>query len=194
MPADPFVNAVQLAREIAFGKGSEFALGQGIGHCEKHPAITTLCDWWDTNAPVEVSRCSGFFMPWVRVQDDGRYWAGYSEIPETPIEAFARTPEAQARIGNLLMVQFFKGARHFTFDRSGANIPDVLGRFVNSAGVDQKDIESGKFDEAWYTLEALAGFPSRFPEAWKELRRLADIEAANTNTQSSGPVVKRVRP
>jgi hypothetical protein len=178
MPASVFVSAVKAARRTTFGKDSAFAK-KGVGkrgHCETHETIELLCAWWNQQAPHPEFRCAGFFMPWVRVRDDGEYWAGYYETPNAPIDIFGGTCQAQARVANLVLIEFAKGSAHFTYDMHGIDIYSVTGARTNSVGVGREEVESSKFDEAWYTLEAMRDFPHRFPAAWNELKRLATLE------------------
>lgn len=178
MPASVFERAVTLAREIPFEKGSDFAAegADVMGHCETHPAAMELCRWWNSNAPVEATRSAGLFNLWIRVRDDGQYWAGHDETPTVPMEMLSAGADAHARVGGLVLIEFNKGSKDFTFDEGGFEVHDVTGRVISSAGVGRGDIESGEFDEGWYCLRALGSFPERFPGAWGEVLRFAAAE------------------
>jgi hypothetical protein len=66
-----------------------------------------------------------------------------------------------------------KGAKDFTFDESGLQTYNVTGNEGPWVGIGEAEVRSGDYDEAWYSLEALAGFPHRFPKAWEALLGLA---------------------
>jgi hypothetical protein len=173
LPAAVFTHAVELARDIPCDRGS-WTPGDGqAGPCERHPALRRLCDWWNRHAPAPETRCAGYAMPWVRVREDGHYWCGYGETPDTPIENFRRDAKGQARIGDLVLIEFMKGAKDFTFDESGLQTYNVTGNEGPWVGIGEAEVRSGDYDEAWYSLEALAGFPHRFPKAWEALLGLA---------------------
>lgn len=147
-----------------------------MGHCEAHPAAIELCRWWNSNAPDEETRSAGLFNLWIRVRDDGQYWAGHHETPTVPMEMLSAGADAHARVGGLVLIEFNKGSKDFTYDDGGFEVRDVTGRIVSSAGVGRADIESGEFDEGWYCLNALQTFPDRFPGAWSEVQRSATEE------------------
>jgi hypothetical protein len=119
------------------------------------------------------------FNLWVRVRDDGQYWAGHDETPSVPMEMLSDGIDAHARVGGLVLIEFTKGSKDFTFDASGFEVQDVTGRVVGGAGVGRDEIQSGSFDEAWYCITALRNFPERFPQAWDEvLSAVAEEEQA----------------
>ncbi|MBC8641586.1 hypothetical protein IAG25_32705 [Caballeronia sp. EK] len=188
-PAQVFVKAITLARETPFGRGSEFAAkGAGVmGHCETHPAALELCRWWNTNAPVESTRCARLFNLWIRVRDDGEYWAGHEDAPNVPMEVLSEGANAHARVGGLVLVEFNKGSKDFSYDEGGFEVFDVTGRVVSGAGVSREAVESGEFDEGWYGLDALQSFPERFPGAWGEIVRAAAEERKEAADAPSQP-------
>lgn len=173
LPAAYFVRAVDLAQRVSFGRGSKYdARGLGVmAASEQHPAVRELCDWWNLQAPAVV-RSAGFFMPWVRVADDGKYHCGNSDIPAQPMGDFSPRTAGQARIRDFVLVEFFKGARDFVFHATSTEVLSVMGGVATEISARRAQIESGDFDEAWYTLDALASFPDRFPEAWEQLMQM----------------------
>lgn len=175
MPAEVLATAIRLAGSIPFDEGSAFS--GCMGACETHPATRHLTDWWNAHAPVPAHRCAGFAMPWVRVCDDGQYWCGYFETPNMAVDHTIKRPAMAARIGDVVLVEFVKGQAEATFNESGMDIYDVCGGTWSSVGVSERDVTSGKYDEAWYALTALAQFPGRFPAAWAWLNGV-EIDAA----------------
>lgn len=173
LPAAYLVRAVDLAQRVRFGPGSRYDGRERrvMGASEQHPAIREVCDWWNIHAP-EVVRTAGFFMLWVRVADDGKYRCGNSDMQDQPMAAFSARSAGQARIRDFLLVEFFKGAGDFVFHATSTDVLSVTGPVANEISARRTDIESGGFDEAWYTLEALASFPGRFPKAWEQLTQM----------------------
>jgi hypothetical protein len=110
-------------------------------------------------------------MPWVRVRDDGQYWCAYCETPTMAVDHEIKRPEIAARIGDLVLIEFYQSQHASTFARLIYHY-DVAGNRWTDVGAPEADLRSGKYDEAWYTLDGLAGFPDRFPAAWEALRRL----------------------
>ena len=168
MPAEVLVEAVTLARGIPYGEGTAYR--GSMASSERHPALLALCGWWNANAPDPRHRRAGLCDIEVRVRDDGEYWAAYYEAPNTPVMAWDDTPEACARVGDVVLITFLLGQRSATFDEHGCKLRNVAGKGWQTVGVSENDVRSGKCDEGWYTLKGLAAFPERFPEAWAWLR------------------------
>lgn len=158
-PRDLFIDAVQLARTVPFSSYEN--------DCEDHPANLLLAGWWQNSQP-ELAKCPvGFAMPWVRVQNDERYWCGYYETPDEPMTSFARTKTSQARVDDFVLLMFYTRKQHFIpfFDGNGLTL--VLASGEKDTEIIGVDI--GEVDQAWYALEALRCFPVRFPEVWRSL-------------------------
>ncbi|MEY2335183.1 hypothetical protein [Acidithiobacillus ferrianus] len=165
MPADLFVCAVRVAIETPFDRDNE---PHGVSPSASHPAIQMLAAWWNVNSP---NRCASFLMPWVRVEDSAsEYWCGYYETPNEPFALFAQDKDANARVGDAIILQFM---RQIAVD--DARLHEIAVFLVNGnlshsvGGVGIEEVKSGEYDEAWYGLEALRRFPSRFPEIWGAL-------------------------
>ncbi|MNR68775.1 hypothetical protein D3C85_1935460 [compost metagenome] len=47
------------------------------------------------------------------------------------------------------------------------------GQSLGQVGIPRALFESGEYDEAWYSREALASFRRRFPAAFAEIQALA---------------------
>lgn len=159
-PTDIFLQAIQLARTISFGQGSDYD-----DRCEEHPANRLLAEWWQEARPDLIKLPVGFAMPWVRVEDDDRYWCGYYETPDEPMRNFVKSKTSQARVSDMVMLMFYARKEHFVAYKCGYTL--VLANGQTDSEI--SGVELAECDEAWYALEALHGFPSRFPEAWDAL-------------------------
>ncbi|MDM8356607.1 hypothetical protein [Pandoraea communis] len=181
LPAQTFLEAISLAQSIPFDAESEFGkLTKGVmAGCESHPALKLLTEWWAANCSKAAPLKAGSAMFWVRVRDDGQYWCGDRQVPNTPVNSVGSVRSAAARIGDAVLVHFTAAAQHFTFDENGVNIPYVTGQIDVSVGVDESEVRSGEFDYAWESLDALASFPYRFPSAHAGIERLAKQQLHN---------------
>lgn len=173
MPADLLVQAIKQAEEIPFDTDSAFAASvAGVpGGMEQHPAMRLLCDWWETVRPAGEPFRPGYAMPLVRVRDDGEYWWGHHEVPNSPVDDFNPTGRDAARIGDLVLVLFQACQSSATFDESGMTTLLPSGTTFSTIGIDKEQYLSGESDEAWYCLNALASFRLRFPAAWEVLTK-----------------------
>jgi len=72
-----------------------------------------------------------------------------------------------------MLIMFFASHEHFTADEEGIHVYLADGSPFSTIGMNPEDLESGDFDEAWYSLKALAAFPSRFQAAWKLLKTMS---------------------
>lgn len=167
MPAALLVEAIRLTHEIPYEVESTSA-----GALEKHPAVALLTNWWDEHKPAEQKLKTGFFMLKVRVEDNGEYAAGDPEAPDCDMETQDAYRTATANVADLVLVQFMASWEHFTYnDHDWLQTSAVNGVEYALASTLKAEVESGKHDEAWYTLRALRHFPSRFPEAYKKLKK-----------------------
>ncbi|HIH2744968.1 TPA: hypothetical protein ACYLN4_000634 [Burkholderia lata] len=173
MPAEIFVRAVELAQQVPFDSESDFARSvSGVpGGMERHPAMRVLCDWWETVRPAGEPFRPGSAMPMIRVRDDGEYWWGHAEIPNAPVEDFNPSGRDVARIGNFMLILFQATQEVATFDAEGMHIFLPSGEPYNTIGIAKEDYTTGASDEAWYCLNALASFRTRFTAAWKFLNK-----------------------
>lgn len=168
MPAALFVQAVHLARqEPETPRWPETPCAPAS--CERHPAVRLFCDWWDTARPAGEPLRPGSFMLWTRVQADGKYWAGYHETPNAPVQDFNPDGTDCARVGDALLILFQAEQASALWDEYGVTIRLPSGELYNEIGVTREDFESGAYDEARYGLEALKAFPERFPAVWAVL-------------------------
>lgn len=173
MPDELFVRAVKLAEEIPFDAESDFAKSiVGIpGGNERHPAMRLLCEWWESVRPEEEPFKPGSAMPMIRIRDDGEYWWGHYEIPNVPVKNFNPSKRDVARIGDLVLVIFCATQKVAKFDDHGMIVMLPSGEPYNTIGISEDDYLSGQYDEAWYCLNALASFRSRFHNAWEFLNK-----------------------
>ncbi|ODP35106.1 hypothetical protein [Pandoraea sp. ISTKB] len=176
LPAQIFLDAIRLAQSVPFDAQSEFGLKcKGVmGGCESHPALKLLTEWWAAHCSDAAPLGAGSVMPWVRVRDDGLYWCGDRQVPNMPVDSFGSVKAAAALIGKSVLLHFSAAAQHFTFDANGVNVRYVTGEIDFSIGVDESEVRSGEFDQAWEALGALANFPYHFSAAYSELERLAE--------------------
>lgn len=158
--------AIILARQVPFDSNSPYR-----NQAEQHPAMMTLAQWWNENAPNQKHRCAGHAKVWVRVEDNHEYWSSYRQEPERSIVQGIAKPEAVARWGDFLLVEFAK-SRSTVYEDEGLICEDVFGDIFDivAGGVSLED-----YDPAWYGLVGLKQFPERFPIAWQNL-----CEAINT--------------
>ena len=178
MPPEVLVEAVTLARGVPYGSGTAYA--GSMAACERHPALLSLCGWWNANAPDPKHQRAGLCLPWVRVRDDGNYWCAHDETPTMPVDRSVKRPAMAARIGDVVLVEFAQGQGAATFG-SGLELWDVAGDPWYSVGVDEGEVRSGECDEGRHALRSLAGFPERFPVAWAWLRASTGRAAARGN-------------
>ena len=173
MPAELLVRAVHLAQSDEFGRNSPFAkVIEGVpGGMEQHPAMKTLCDWWETVRPTGEPMKTGVAMPLLRVRDDGAYWWGDREVPNSPVDGFNPKGRNAARVGNQVLVLFQASQEHATFDQDGMTtfLPD--GEQFSTIGIEKEDFVSGASDEARSCVQALACLPINFPSAWDFLNK-----------------------
>lgn len=143
------------------------------GGLEQHPAIRLLTGWWEEHRKDEKQCAAGFFMPWVRVEDNDQYWCGDDNAPNMPMDIQESFVTSNARVGDSIMIQFLASYTHFTYEGGYLHIYAANGNQLAQVGIDKEDVDSGKHDEAWYTLRALECFPSRFPVAYESLKTSA---------------------
>ncbi|MBA9859513.1 hypothetical protein [Ralstonia insidiosa] len=174
MPAELFVEAVNLAEKVPFDKESEFAVSVANvpGGLERHPAMKLLCEWWQTVRPEGEPFKPGSAMPMVRVRDDGQYWWGDHQIPNAPIADFNPSGRDVARIGDVMLVLFQATQDNAIFDKDGMSVFLPSGEHFSTIEIDRAEYLSGESDEAWACLNALASFRSRFFSAWRFLNRI----------------------
>jgi hypothetical protein len=172
MPVNLFLQAIDLAKKVPFDPESKF--GQSVagvpGGCEQHPAMKLLCDWWETVRPAGEPFRPGMAMPLVRVRDDGQYWWGDHEVPNSPVKGLNSKGRNAARIGDQILMLFQAKQEHAVFDNFGMRTFLPSGPEFKSIGIDKEEYLSGNWDEAYHCLSALASFPNRFPAAWDFLK------------------------
>lgn len=148
MPPSIFAEAVLLAQTTPDPPS------RAMGQCERHPAVELLCRWWNTNAPDTVTRCAGYVMAWERQSD--QYVCSYPETPSKTIQQFMQVEAALARVGDDIILEFWKGCEHFTYDGwLGMQTWRVNGERGWTCGVAESDVLDGTYDEAWYGLDGL---------------------------------------
>ena len=165
IPAEVLVQAVRFARDVPYGPGTPYA--GSMAACERHPALRTLCGWWNSNAPDPQHRRAGLCSVELRVRDDGEYWNACHETPNMPVDNPVKTPEIAARVGDVVLVAFHQGQHAATFpEAGGCALHDVAGHPWQTVGVTEAEVRCGEVDEGWHVLSGLAALPDRFPAAW----------------------------
>jgi hypothetical protein len=112
-------------------------------------------------------------MPFVRVRDDGEYWAGHYEIPNCQVNEFNPSKLNASRIGDVVLVIFIATQEVAKFDNSGMTLMHPSGDPYSTIGISKKDFETGECDEAYFSVKALGSFRNRFPDAWEFLNKAA---------------------
>lgn len=154
----PLVTAIRLAQEVPY-RGEPYK-----DNWEAHPAVRELCDWWNRTGAAE-RRNAGTFWLWVRVADEDEYWSGYHESPSVPITQFWGK-ESNALFGDNVIVVFCESREACQVNGSGCpELLTVAGEYYESVGMEKEE-----YHPAWYALESLADFPTRFPAAWESLQ------------------------
>jgi hypothetical protein len=170
----PLVNAIRLAQGVPY-KGSDYK-----DNWEAHPAVRELCGWWNETGPVEC-RKAGTFWLWVRVADEDEYWSGYHESPSVPITQFwGKT--SNARFGDNVIVVFCESREACQLnEHDNPELLTVAGEYYESVGMEMEE-----YHPAWYALESLADFPTRFPTVWKSLVRVGKSKERGRERKQGG--------
>lgn len=166
-----------LARAITLAMTERLQVQNVPGEFESHPAMRLLCEWWNSRAPDESTRCAAHAMAWTRVRDgdEEEYWCAFEETPNVSLAWFETTASAQARVGDAVIVEFRKSSLESTWDQQhGLTNYLVDGNVVNIVGISDEDYERGNYDEAWYGVDGLDSFPTLFPEAWTAMLLAAE--------------------
>lgn len=153
MPTTVFAEAISLAQATPDPFDCHDAK-RAMGRCERHPAIELLCRWWNTNAPTPAMRCAGYVMVWEREGDC--YTCSYVETPPAKFQKFMSVTASLARVGDDMLIEFWKGCESFTYDgQLGMQTWRVNGERGWTCGVAENEVRDGTFDEAWYGLDGL---------------------------------------
>lgn len=173
MPAQLFIEAVELAKKIPFDPASDFA--NSIKGCpggyETHPALQRLCTWWRSARPTGEPFLPAIAMPLVRLRDDGEYWWGDRESPNSKVEGFNPSGRNACRIGSHTLVLFQATQEAARFDQQGMTTFLPSGEEFVTIGITREMFEAGESDEAFRALEALASFDYWFPAAWEFMNK-----------------------
>lgn len=179
LPPEVLIKAVCLAQTLPFDTQDMDDGLDHTGYLENHPALQVLRTWWEANKPECSSALPfGFAMPYVRVADGGDYLCGYREIPDASLEHMQGLEDTCASCGDAVILQFMASQRLHKYDEHGSlTIQFANGQEASTVGVSRQDVVSGRYDEAWYSLQALAMLPSNFPEAYAALEHQATLSA-----------------
>lgn len=161
MPQDLLIQAIHDATGTTDNQESIWLKNNGY---EQSPAVRRLCQWWNENAPNPEYRRAANIVLWVRVEDDGEYWAGWHECPNHTIGTL--TSQMSARVGQHVIVEFLQGRDANTpIGNYGCMIWGVDGCEYIDVGTTVDEV-----DEAFYGHHMLKDFPDRFPVTWKSLQ------------------------
>lgn len=179
IPPEVLIKAICLAQTLPFDIQEMDDGLDHTGYLENHPAMQVLRDWWETNRPqCDNSLPFGFVMPYVRVTEAGDYLCGYREVPDASLEVMQGLEETSASCGDAIILQFMASQRLHKYDEHDClTIQFANGQEASTVGVSRQDVMSGRYDEAWYSLQALAMLPSNFPEAYAALEQKATLSA-----------------
>ncbi len=179
IPPEVFMKAVFMAQLLPF---DILEMDDGLdhtGYLENHPALKVLRDWWETNRPqCDTPLPLGFVMPYVRVAEGGDYLCGYREVPDSSLAMMQGLAETCASCSDAIILQFMASQRLHRYDEHAClTIQFANGQEASTVSVSREDVVSGRYDEAWYSLQALATLPSNFPEAYAALKQIATTTA-----------------
>ncbi|MFV3332743.1 hypothetical protein ACNFIA_17525 [Pseudomonas sp. NY15437] len=181
MPARVLVEAIELARTVPYQMsryvgatpGSE---GDCSGQLEAHPALRFICEWWNTHrTPEENELPAAMVMPYVRVQDNEVYWCGNLETPKTPIKDMGCVASSSATCGGSVLLHFMASVKQSKYPEGYLDILCLDGTEWVEVSITRDEVARGEYDEAYFCLDALAGFPSNFPTAYQDLCNAAQL-------------------
>ncbi|MBB4866872.1 hypothetical protein HNP46_005779 [Pseudomonas nitritireducens] len=191
MPASVLWRAVMEARRIPFDFNSLLRTEHpGAGWAEHHPALKTITDWWKSAERPGTRLEPGMAMLWVRVEDNDKYHCGNPELPGTSIAGFLQDRCSQATVGQHLLVRFNCGVKDFTFDEGCFTTKLLNGSEETEVGIGRDEYRAGEYDEATFSLAALAGLPERYPEAWRQLVQMKESESPGVPDISLEEIVR----
>jgi hypothetical protein len=137
------------------------------GDNENHPAMTLLCNWWNSNAPIANHRCAAaavaFSLP------DGL--CATNDIAE--VGDLEDELGITAKIPGEIMVVFIKSrtaAEDLYPAEPAIRYFDVAGRRWEEVSVKWEEVVSGEYDNAEFAVASLERFPRAFPDQWAALR------------------------
>jgi hypothetical protein len=116
---------------------------------EASPAVSDLCQWWNTNAP-EASRHARCFM--VGVVSGGHVsYLGYDECPKIYPEDFSKSSSYavfQSPNGFTYVVQFLRGSNFNKIENGGYCVYEADGTLMWEVGTDE-------CNESYYSIQGL---------------------------------------
>jgi hypothetical protein len=117
---------------------------------EKHPAVLTLCNWWNGNAPKNM-RYAAWFV--VHIYDAKNNW--FESNIEVPIcgigDYFASYALFKAKDKPIILIEFLRGKEFNTFGDKGTTIYDASGEPYIDIGAPLVEV-----DEAFDAIKSLS--------------------------------------
>ncbi|MDI6671961.1 hypothetical protein QMA79_19290 [Pseudomonas aeruginosa] len=175
MPARVLLDAISLAAKVPYKRPEVPSATPGssedcLGQLESHPALQLLSDWWNAHRiPVAGELPAAMVMPYIRVQDDNSYWSGYREMPNSTIEGMNCVSSSCATCGDAVLLHFMASVKHSEFPDGFLDVRCLDGSEWVEVEATREQMAKGEYDEAYYCLAALAGFPNNFPAAYRRL-------------------------
>lgn len=175
MPARVLLDAISLAAKVPYKRPEVPSATPGssedcLGQLESHPALQLLSDWWNAHRiPVAGELPAAMVMPYIRVQDDNSYWCGYREMPNSTIEGMNCVSSSCATCGDAVLLHFMASVKHSEFPDGFLDVRCLDGSEWVEVEATREQMAKGEYDEAYYCLAALAGFPNNFPAAYRRL-------------------------
>lgn len=190
MPVQLFLKAIAHAEEVEFEKDSDFVktIAGEPGGLEQHPAMTLLCSWWESARPEGEPFRPGMAMPLVRVRDDGDYWWGDRDVPNSKVNGFNPSGRNTARVGDSILILFQAKQEHAVFASDGMRVFLPSGEQFSTIGIDKSEYLTGKSDEAYACLKSLADFAYNFPSVWAFLNKVGAEYQMYERARVSQPV------
>ncbi|MCW5588122.1 MAG: hypothetical protein KIT27_00530 [Legionellales bacterium] len=155
-------------------------------HSEGHPAIVTLCAFWDcyqTENSLHEAR-----IPYIQLFFGQENYC--SLIPsgiEIPLKVKDEKTQHHLKMASVLFGQHFLvtylAGRHITARQSNKNY--LIHHSVHDIPLFKEPLVFGAknllaFDHqnnlAWQTLKALHNFPKRFPKIWQQLKQQHEVK------------------
>lgn len=128
------------------------------GRCyEKHPAITNLCEWWNTQAPEEM-RFAAVFRVYAWDEENRMFIAGDNEEPSLSAEDMATQTSMSLfqREGQTTFAAiFFRGKK---FNKAGGRFGTQTFRADGSVGW-EIGLSINEVDESFYSAVGLKNLP-----------------------------------
>jgi hypothetical protein len=153
----------------------------GPAALERHPAVLTLCNWWNANAHKEQRAASASILVRPRSTESTLQDAAGEAPSIADVALLKQFHDAIAFVAPATLIMFFE-PQDVARSRSLTNLPDepdgqsdwllrktVTGDYWDATWSFAEDYQRGEFDTAYETLRALRLYPRLFPVAFAAL-------------------------